>query len=202
MHIQACTHRHENPRTAGANIHFYTILLLFSPHRVGPACSNIHETLERNTVIHPNCVKSTIILHLHPPAAIVKAVSTSCITLFPVFHPLFSINISFKDIFPNNRLLSALCCWQLHCQSIQLQIVLHIKTCISLFLSLCSPSCSLRSRLHLGSLCLQAQLSIVLRLSLVVTLSSAPSYYHIDKWMFCCSKTGKRGSNVVYCVRC
>lgn len=181
---------------------FTPFCYFFSPRRVGLVCSDIHETLKRNTVIHPNCVKSTIILHLYSPAAFVKAVSTSCITLFPVFHPFFSINISSKDIFPNNRLLSALCCWQLHCQSIQLQIVLHIKTCISLFLSLSSPSCSLRSRLHLGSLCLQAQLGIVLCLSLVVTLSSAPSYYHIDKWMFCCGKTGKRGSNVVYCVRC
>lgn len=142
---------------------------------------------------------STTIFHFHSLAMIVKAVSTSCITLFPVFHPLFSISISSKYVFPDKRLLSALCCWQLHCQSIQLQIVSHIKTRVSLFLSLSSPSCSLRSRLHLGSLCLQAPLSFVLRFSLVVTLSSAPSYYHIDKWIFCCNKK-RRSAVLMQCI--
>lgn len=153
-------------------------------------------------MIHPNCVKSTIIVHLHSPAATVENVSISCVRLFPVFYPLFNISIFSKDIFSHNRLLSVLCCWRLHCQSIQLRIVSRIKMCISHFLSLCSSSCSLRSRLHLGLRCLHTLLSIVLHLSLVVTLSSAPSYYHIDKWMFCCGETRKRGSNVVHCVRC
>lgn len=127
------------------------------------------------------CVRCRIILYLHSPVAIVKAVRTSCITVLPVFHPLSNINFSSKDTPPQ----TTACCLHFFFFLDSFIVnrpysVLHIKTCISLF-SLPSYSCSLWRRLHLTSFCLQALLGIVLRFSLVVTLSSAPSYYHIDK---------------------
>lgn len=151
----------------------------------------------RETQLHPTCVKSKIILHLHSPAAIVKTVSTLCITLFPIFHLLFNISISSTDIFPNNRLLTALC-------FLTASSSVHpTPNCVAHKDIYLPPPCSFWSSLHLRLLCLQAPLGIVLHRSLVVTSSFEHSYYcycyyHYYSWVL----LWRESAALMQCIVC